>query len=454
MKKILIAGTNSGVGKTTISLGIMQALTKRNLKVQPYKVGPDYIDPSYHTFITGRYSRNLDSYMLEDEKIKCIVKNSSKDADISVVEGVMGLYDGYGVDLDDCTSSYTSKLLKMPVILVINAKAMATSAAAMVLGYKMLDRNVNIAGVITNNVKSESHYSTLKEAIEKYTGVEVLGYFPPNKEFSLESRHLGLIPSVEMDSLKAKFDNLADEIEKYINIDRIIEISETEEFDTSFELGDFIENNKVNNKTIAIAYDKAFNFYYRENIELFEKLGMNIEYFSPISDKKLPKCDYVYIGGGFPEIFAKELDENKEIRYSIMNAHINKIPIYAECGGLMYLGEKLEDQNKDIYNMVGIFKGCSKMTSSLKRFGYCFGEAKTDTILAKKGEIIKGHEFHHSVFESEEECAYYMRKLKNDKVIDEWEGGYSKGNTLATYLHTHFYNNLDCIANFIERGRE
>lgn len=454
MKKILIAGTNSGVGKTTISLGIMQALTKRNLKVQPYKVGPDYIDPSYHTFITGRYSRNLDSYMLEDEKIKCIVKNSSKDADISVVEGVMGLYDGYGVDLDDCTSSYTSKLLKMPVILVINAKAMATSAAAMVLGYKMLDRNVNIAGVITNNVKSESHYSTLKEAIEKYTGVEVLGYFPPNKEFSLESRHLGLIPSVEMDSLKAKFDNLADEIEKYINIDRIIEISETEEFDTSFELGDFIENNKGNNKTIAIAYDKAFNFYYRENIELFEKLGMNIEYFSPISDKKLPKCDYVYIGGGFPEIFAKELDENKEIRYSIMNAHINKIPIYAECGGLMYLGEKLEDQNKDIYNMVGIFKGCSKMTSSLKRFGYCFGEAKTDTILAKKGEIIKGHEFHHSVFESEEECAYYMRKLKNDKVIDEWEGGYSKGNTLATYLHTHFYNNLDCIANFIERGRE
>ncbi len=454
MKKILIAGTNSGVGKTTISLGIMQALTKRNLKVQPYKVGPDYIDPSYHTFITGRYSRNLDSYMLEDEKIKCIVKNSSKDADISVVEGVMGLYDGYGVDLDDCTSSYTSKLLKMPVILVINAKAMATSAAAMVLGYKMLDRNVNIAGVITNNVKSESHYSTLKEAIEKYTGVEVLGYFPPNKEFSLESRHLGLIPSVEMDSLKAKFDNLADEIEKYINIDRIIEISETEEFDTSFELGDFIENNKVNNKTIAIAYDKAFNFYYRENIELFEKLGMNIEYFSPISDKKLPKCDYVYIGGGFPEIFAKELDENKEIRYSIMNAHINKIPIYAECGGLMYLGEKLEDQNKHIYNMVGIFKGCSKMTSSLKRFGYCFGEAKTDTILAKKGEIIKGHEFHHSVFESEEECAYYMRKLKNDKVIDEWEGGYSKGNTLATYLHTHFYNNLDCIANFIERGRE
>lgn len=454
MKKILIAGTNSGVGKTTISLGIMQALTKRGLKVQPYKVGPDYIDPSYHTFITGRYSRNLDSYMLEDEKIKFIVKDSSKDADISVVEGVMGLYDGYGTDLDDCTSSYTSKLLKMPVILVINAKAMSSSAAAMVLGYKMLDKGVNIAGVITNNVRSESHYNNLKEAIEKYTNVEVLGYFPPNKDFSLESRHLGLIPSVEIDSLKVKFESLAQEIEKYINIDRIIEISETEDFDTSFELEKFIENNKVNNKTIAIAYDKAFNFYYRENIELFEKLGMNIEYFSPINDSELPKCDYIYIGGGFPEIFAKELDENKKIRSSILNAHENEIPIYAECGGLMYLGETLEDKNNDIYHMVGIFKGCSKMTSSLKRFGYCLGKAKKDTILAKEGEIIKGHEFHHSFFDSKEECAYDMKKIKKDKVIDEWEGGYSKGNTLATYLHTHFYNNLNCIANFIERGSD
>ena len=454
MKKILIAGTGSGVGKTTISLGIMQALTKRNLKVQPYKVGPDYIDPSYHTFITNRYSRNLDSYMLDDEKIKYIVKNSSKDADISVIEGVMGLYDGYGIDLDDCTSSYTSKLLKTPVILVINAKAMASSAAAMVLGYKMLDENVNIAGVITNNVRSESHYLLLKEAIEKYTGVEVLGYFPPNKEFSLESRHLGLIPSVEMDSLKTKFNNLADEIEKYIDIDRIIEIAESEEFDTSFNLQEFIDEHNCKDKTIAIAYDKAFNFYYRENIELFEKLGMKIEYFSPINDKEVPVCDYIYIGGGFPEIFAKELHNNKNIRESIIKAHKNKIPIYAECGGLMYLGEKLEAQDKNIYDMVGIFKGCSKMTSSLKRFGYCLGEAKEDTILAKKGEIIKGHEFHHSIFESDEECAYYMRKIKDDKIIDEWDGGYSKGNTLATYLHTHFYNNLDCIANFIERGCE
>lgn len=446
MKKILIAGTNSGVGKTTISLGIMQALTKRGLKVQPYKVGPDYIDPSYHTFITGRDSRNLDSYMLEDEKIKYIVNEASEEADISVIEGVMGLYDGFGIDLDACTSSYTSKLLKAPVILVINGKAMSSSAAAMVLGYKELDKNVNIKGVVVNNVKTKGHYELIKGAIEKYCNTEVLGYFPPNEKFSLESRHLGLIPSVEMESLKEKFSDLGDEIEKYIDIDRLIEISESESVKSNFDLKDLP---RFENKKVAIAYDKAFNFYYKENIELLEHMGCEIVKFSPLNDKKVPEADCIYIGGGFPEIFAKELHLNESMRLSIKNAHEKNIPIYAECGGLMYLGEKLKDSDENIYNMVGIFKGTSEMTSSLKRFGYCDGIAKEDTILSSEGEIIKGHEFHHSEFKSYENCAYKMIKKRGDKIVDEWDGGYSKGNTLATYLHTHFYNNLDSIIKFI-----
>lgn len=454
MKKILIAGTSSGVGKTTISLGIMQALTKRQMKVQPFKVGPDYIDPSYHTFITKRYSRNLDSYMLDDEKVKYIVNRASKDADISVIEGVMGLYDGFGIDLDDCTSSHTSKILNAPVILVINGKAMAASAAAMVLGYKEIDKNLNLKGVIVNNVRTKGHYEIIKSAIEKYCDVEVLGYFPPNEEFSLDSRHLGLVPSIELDALKNKFNNLASEIEKYIDIDRIIEISETEEIESSFDIDSFIKKNKVENKSIAIAYDKAFNFYYRENIELLEDLGLEVKYFSPLEDKEVPKADYIYIGGGFPEIFGEKIQNNETMRKSIMEAHKKNIPIYAECGGLMYLGEKLEDQDKKEYDMVGIFKGISKMTSSLKRFGYCYGVAKEDTILSKKGEIIKGHEFHHSVFESEEKCAYAMKKERKDIVVDEWDGGYSKGNTLASYLHTHFYNNLNCVENYLSKGME
>lgn len=413
MKKILIAGTNSGVGKTTISLGIMQALTKRGLKVQPYKVGPDYIDPSYHTFITGRDSRNLDSYMLEDEKIKYIVNEASKEADISVIEGVMGLYDGFGIDLDACTSSYTSKLLKAPVILVINGKAMSSSAAAMVLGYKELDKNVNIKGVVVNNVKTKGHYELIKGAIEKYCNTEVLGYFPPNEKFSLESRHLGLIPSVEMESLKEKFSDLGDEIEKYIDIDRLIEISESESVKSNFDLKDLP---RFENKKVAIAYDKAFNFYYKENIELLEHMGVEIVKFSPLNDKKVPEADCIYIGGGFPEIFAKELHLNESMRLSIKNAHEKNIPIYAECGGLMYLGKKLKDSDENIYNMVGIFKGTSEMTSSLKRFGYCDGIAKEDTILSNEGEIIKGHEFHHSEFKSDENCAYKMIKKEAIKL--------------------------------------
>ncbi|MDU6115866.1 MAG: cobyrinate a,c-diamide synthase [Paeniclostridium sordellii] len=446
MKKILIAGTNSGVGKTTISLGIMQALTKRNLKVQPYKVGPDYIDPSYHTFITGRDSRNLDSYMLDDEKIKYIFKNASKDADISVIEGVMGLYDGLGIDLNSCTSSYTSKILKSPVILVINGKAMSSSAAAMVLGYKELDKEVNIKGVIVNNVKTKNHYELIKEAIEKYCNVEVLGYFPPNEKFKLDSRHLGLVPSVEIEALTEKFYDLGSEIEKYINIDRLIEISESEEIETSFELN---ELPKFKNKSIAVAYDKAFNFYYKENLELLNQMNIEIKTFSPLYDKIVPKADCIYIGGGFPEVFAKELGINKKMRESIKKAHENNVPIYAECGGLMYLGEKLLDLDGNEYEMVGIFEGISKMTKSLKRFGYCDGIAKVDTVFSNKGDIIKGHEFHHSEFNSNEECSYKMVKKRGNKIVDEWYGGYSKGNTLATYLHTHFYNNLDSIIKFI-----
>ena len=446
MKKILIAGTSSGVGKTTISLGIMQALTKRGLKVQPYKVGPDYIDPSYHTFITGFDSRNLDSYMLDDEKIKYIVNKASENADISVIEGVMGLYDGFGIELDSCTSSYTSKLLKVPVILVINGKSMSSSAAAMVLGYKELDKNVNIKGVIVNNIKTKGHYELIKEAIEKYCNIEVLGYFPPNEKFSLESRHLGLVPSVEIELLKDKFSNLGDEIEKYINIDRIIEISESASVKSKFDLKDLP---KFKNKKVAIAHDKAFNFYYKENIELLEHMGVEIVEFSPLNDKEIPEADCIYIGGGFPEVFAKELHLNESMRLSIKNAHEKNIPIYAECGGLMYLGEKLKDLDENIYNMVGIFRGTSEMTSSLKRFGYCDGIAKEDTILSNRGDIIKGHEFHHSEFKSDEKCAYKMIKKRGDKIVDEWDGGYSKGNTLATYLHTHFYNNLDSIIKFI-----
>ena len=448
MKKILIGGTNSGVGKTTISIGIMKALKNRGLNVQPYKVGPDYIDTTYHTFVTNRESRNLDSYMLEDEVIKCLFSKNSIDVDISIVEGVMGLYDGYGVDINSCTSSYTSKILECPVILVIDGKAMATSSAAMVLGYKELDKDVDIRGVIVNNISSEGHFAIIKESIEKYCDIEVLGYLPKNKDFSLPSRHLGLVPSIEMEELNEKFDKLADLIEKHINLDRLIEISESKPIYSNFK----INIPKFNDLTLALAYDKAFNFYYQDNIDLLEDMGVNIIKFSPLYDKELPSCDCIYIGGGFPEIFAKELQGNINMRKSIKDAYKKNIPIYAECGGLMYLGEKLVNQDNSEFDMVGIFNGKSVMTKSLKRFGYCTGEALEDTVISQKGDKIRGHEFHHSEFISDEKCVYLMKKEREGIVSRNWMGGYSKSNTLATYLHTHFYSNLNTVINFLGKG--
>lgn len=450
MNRILIAGTSSGVGKTTISMGIMAALKKRGLKVQPYKVGPDYIDTSYHTFITGRKSRNLDSYMLDDEIIKYLFLKNSIDADVSVIEGVMGLYDGYGIDLDSCTSSYTSKILKTPVILVIDGKSMATSGAAMVLGYKNLDTDVDIKGVIINNISSKSHFEIVKEAIEKYTDTKVLGYLPKNLSFALPSRHLGLVPTIEMDELEQKFSTLADIIEENIDIDELLKISNNENFDSKYNPN----LPKYENLTIAMAYDKAFNFYYWDSIDLLKEMGVNIVPFSPINDKNLPKCSGIYIGGGFPEIFGKELEENESIRNEIKKAHDAGIPIYAECGGLMYLGEKLVDGEDNEYKMVGILKGKSIMTKSLKRFGYCKGTASEDTVISKKGETVFGHEFHHSEFVSNERCSYEVVKERDQKIIKEWMGGYSNGNTLGTYLHTHFYGNINVPINFLNKAAE
>ena len=449
LKKLLIAGTNSGVGKTTLTLGIMQALKNRGLKVQPYKVGPDYIDTAYHTHITGQTSRNLDGYMLGDEMLKYLFNKSSKNMDVAVVEGVMGLYDGYGIDINSCSSSYVSKLLKLPVLLVIDGKAMAASAAAMVLGYKMLDPDVDLKGVIVNNIKTPSHFKLIKQAVEKYTGIEVLGYFPPNPEFSLPSRHLGLIPSQEMEALEQKFSKLGQEIEKYINLERILELCTGEEVTTQFK--PTIPH--VKGKTLALAYDKAFNFYYEDNLELLQETGLEIKKFSPLYDQELPKCDYIYIGGGFPEVFAKELQDNRLMRASLKQAHQNNIPIYAECGGLMYLGERLTTLDHEHFEMVGIFKGESVMTKGLKRFGYCEGVAQEDTILSKKGEALRGHEFHHSEFISEEKQGYLMRKKRDGQMIDEWLGGYSKGTTLATYLHIHFYTNITALNNFLQTRR-
>lgn len=455
MKKIVIAGTGSGVGKTTISLGIMKALVNRGKSVQPFKVGPDYIDPSYHKYVTGRPSRNLDSYMLDEDQVKYVYRQASKSTDISIIEGVMGLYDGLGIDINKHSTSQIAKTLKAPLILVLDAKAMGASAAAMVLGYKQLDKNVDIVGVIANNVRTKRHYEIVKASIEKYCSLEVLGYLPPDDEISLESRQLGLVPSQEMENLDKKIDRIGQLVEEYVDVDRIIELSESEAVTSSFELSMFVEDPDVldlaRDKRMAVAYDKAFNFYYPSNIELLKSIGVQLKFFSPLEDESVPDADIIYIGGGFPEVFAGQLEANKSMRESIYRAYEANKPIYAECGGLMYLGEDLLDLEGNSFQMVGAIKGHSKMEKSLKRFGYCQATAKEDNLIAYKGQQICGHEFHHSSFHSDLDTAFDIEKIVNGQLIDKWEGGYFSKNTLASYLHIHFYNNLSLVCYLLSR---
>lgn len=427
MKTMIISSNCSGGGKTTFTLGLMKALKNRNYDVQGYKVGPDYIDTGFHTEITGKVSRNLDLHIMGEEGVKASFSRGK--GDLAVVEGVMGLYDGKGLD-EECSTYSVSKVLDdSPIILVITPKAQSVTLCAEINGIKNF-RNANIVGVVLNCV-SESFYSLLKPAIEMHCGLKVFGYVPKDDELKLESRHLGLVQSVEVGGLNKKINYLAELIEKYINLDEIIEsFKEVKKFEDNYHL------NRLNKK-IAIAYDEAFRFYYKENLELLEEVG-EVVYFSPLRDKKLPEnIDFLYLGGGYPEVFKDQLSKNTDMLRSIKEALDNGLNCYAECGGLMYLTE-----NIDNVNMVGFFKGNSEMTKRLNRFGY----ATLDFNNIK----INCHEFHKSKVNSNESTVYDITKTTyaGDKV--SWKCGYKKKNTLAGYPHVHFFGNIEFIKELLK----
>ncbi|MBC1546000.1 cobyrinate a,c-diamide synthase [Listeria sp. FSL L7-1435] len=439
MNKILIAAASSGAGKTTVTLGIMHALKKRGLGVQPFKVGPDYIDTNYHQAITGVASINLDSFLIDDDALlAALFEKHGESADISVIEGVMGLFDGLGIDRDNASTSFIAKCTKTPVILVVDGKAISTSAAAIVDGFNRFDPELKIAGVIINRVASENHFSLIKGAIERYTDVPVLGYLPKNAAVALPERHLGLVPQEEMTELEAKWELLGDLITEHVDLDQLLEISKSGEDLVGESLDITLPN--FSGFRVAYALDAAFHFYYQDNLELIRSTGAMLIPFSPLEDKEVPKADFIYIGGGFPEVFADRLAKNSTMRKSILAAHEKGIPIYAECGGLMYLGSALE-MNDAQYEMVGVFSGISKMTTRLRKFGYCTAKPLEDMLIGKKGTEIRGHEFHHSVFETTEMPCLQLSKKRDGEIVKAWQGGYQKGNTFASYLHIHFYQN-------------
>lgn len=438
------------MGKTTIATGLMGALAGQGRKVQPFKSGPDYIDPSYHTMVTGEYSRNLDTWMLGKESVRELYRHAMQGKDIAVVEGVMGLYDGRYATADEGSTSELAKLLEAPVILVVDSRKGARSIAAIVKGYHDFDPELNLAGVILNGIGSTGHLEICRDAIEHYTGIPVVGYLPRRDDLVLPERHLGLIPVAE-DPVQQEFlDALIAQCVETLDIPRIIELSSLAGSPEPVQRL-FPESPPRPSVRLGIAKDRAFSFYYQDSLDLLEAWGAEIVPFSPIDDTSLPEdISGLYFGGGFPELYAAELAANTGLKEEIIKAFDAGMPVYAECGGYMYLGETLGDFENNEYQMTGILPIRAQIRSPKLSLGYRTVTALADNPLVKKGNVVRGHEFHWSTLTAGEEKA-------NAWSIEEKDGfreGFKINNLLASYIHIHFGSDPQLAPNFVESCRQ
>ncbi len=450
--RILIAGDRSSAGKTTISIGIMSVLKDMGYKVQPFKVGLDFIDPSYHTEVTGRYSRNLDGYLMQESAINEVFSHAIEGANIAIIEGVRGLFEGLEATSDIGSTAQIAKLLKCPVILVINARSITRSAAALVAGYKSFDPKVNICGVILNNIGSKRHGEKAKEAIETYTSTPVIGEIPRNDSMKISMRHLGLIPALEgrrrVNDFEENLRKIKNIIKEGVDIDRLVLLAEVTEPMIKPEEKIFLAQASEITPRIAVALDEAFNFYYRDNLELLELAGAELVYFSPVNDKDVPRADALYIGGGYPELFAQELEDNVAMREAIRQASLEGLPIYAECGGLMYLTQEIKThvEGSGNYHMAEMSSGTFRMAGAIpgrtlmghKRVvSYNIGSFVINNIIGRAGTSFIGHEFHHSeIVDIPEDTKFAIRLERGTGIKGELDGILVR-NTLAAYAHLH-----------------
>ena len=428
--RVILAGTGSAVGKTAIATGIMKVLSEK-YDVQPFKVGPDYIDPSYHTLATKNTSRNLDSFFMTKGQVRDSYNKAMRDKDIAVIEGVRGIYEGIDSINDIGSTASVAKSLEAPVILIINSRSLVKSAAALVLGFKTLDPDINIAGVILNKVINKAHYLKTKKSIEEITNTEVIGGISRNNNISIEQRHLGLVPAREKKTSLKYIDLWSQTIKESIDMDRLVEIAKSApkiESDTT-PIWNKLNRQKVK---IGVAYDEVFNFYYKENIESLEANNAKIEYFSPLNDEHLPDIDGLYIGGGYPELFSKQLNENKSMLKDIKSFHMDNHPIFAECGGLMYLMKSIHEDEQ-----VNIYPYKSVLTDKVQALKYTIAEVQKDNIISKKGEKFNGHEFHYSKVIVESPKNDFAFKITRGKGSYNLQDGFMEKNTLASYVHTH-----------------
>ncbi len=465
LKGIVIAATGSGAGKTTLTLAILAWLRVNGLKAAPFKVGPDFIDPGHHARIAGRTSYTLDSWMLSEEYNRRLFHARSRGADLAVVEGVMGLFDGYDATTETGSTAQMAKWLGLPVLLVVSAKGKARSAAAVVKGFETFDPDLTLAGVVFTFTGSARHYAYLKDAVEQSCTTPCLGHLPQNKELIMPERHLGLTTADEHVMSAAAIKTLVSMVDQYMSLPQLIrelpdlpDTNKGRDFDVPWQT----EQNCTHRQDamppvfsdpprIAVARDKAFCFYYPDNLALLEHAGARLVYFSLLADDRLPEdIDGIYLGGGYPELFADKLSSKTHLLSEIKSCSRNRMPIYAECGGFMLLCRKLVPADSVLPKpMAGCFDLDICMSETLQSLGYREVTLTKDSVIGVKGAKIRGHEFHYSSISTDNEVCDQVFAVTTRAGQDVPVTGYQKDQTLGSYLHVHFGTNPAVPRNFV-----
>jgi cobyrinic acid a,c-diamide synthase len=453
--RLVIAGTASNVGKTILTAGLIAAFKARGLTVQSFKVGPDYIDAAYLAHVSGRPCRNLDSWMLGEGALRQVLAQGALGADLALVEGMLGLFDGRSGSTGGSTAD-VARIIKAPVVLVMDVSDMTESAAAVALGFKTYAESPKIAGVLLNNVRSDAHRRIAEDAIWGIAKLPVLGALRAMPQLDIPQRQRGLLPVTENKEWDRMIGVLSETIDRDVDLDLLLRIANKAELVPLVPKKVFQGKPDVGQPVrLAVAYDDAFNFYYPENLELLEEHGAQVVPFSPLEDDHLPQdASGVYLGGGFPEIFVEPLAKNHAMAESIQQAYRSGVPIYAECGGLMYLGRSLRTDSGTKYGMAGVIPVDVEMDGEIHRFGYRQLLTLEENILSPRGQFYRGHEFHWSRITGHNgdlKPAYQMQNADGEVIGYE---GFVAPNLLASYVHLHFGQNPLLVDKFVQHCRE
>lgn len=447
VNRIMFAGTKSGDGKTTVTCAVLACLKDMGIRVNAFKCGPDYIDPMFHSRVLQIPTRNLDSFMMGRDNVKRLLLRNAGSVDLTVIEGAMGYYDGIGLS-DSGSAFQVADYTDTPVIIVVNAKGQGRSVLATIQGFINFKKESRVVGVIFNQL-SPKLYTQIAHECEAM-GVTPLGNFPYVKSAEFESRHLGLITAGEIQDFSEKIELLKNTAKQHLDIDKIIELANvdiTENY-VNYKGVNSLTADNISRVRIALARDEAFCFYYEDNLDYLREKGCEIVEFSPLRDERLPdNIGGLILGGGYPELYAKSLSENKSMRISIKKAIEMGLPVHAECGGFMYLHDSIKAPAGPAYEMVGAIEGTCEFTGKLQHFGYVTMTALRDGIFCNEGDVIRAHEFHRYISTSEENGFNIVNK-------DETYVGYLfKGNMAAGFPHIHYYSNLNFADKFIEGCR-